>query len=121
MKTPVNGVNSTANEPGGSQRDRDDGEQRKAILAGTARREADRNEAGDSDEGAGEHREGRGGVGEGRSGDFVGAFLELGDHHLHGDHGVVIAAWFHSPIGIAAGLILVLAAWSYGLLPLRRA
>ena len=40
---------------------------------------------------------------------------------LIGDLITIIAAWFHSPIGIAAGLILVLAAWSYGLLPLRRA
>jgi hypothetical protein len=39
---------------------------------------------------------------------------------LIGDLITIIAAWFHSPIGIAAGLILVLAAWSYGLLPLRR-
>jgi hypothetical protein len=38
---------------------------------------------------------------------------------LIGDLITIIAAWFHSPIGIAAGLILVLAAWSYGLLPLR--
>jgi hypothetical protein len=34
---------------------------------------------------------------------------------------MIVAAWFHSPIGIAAGLIIVLAAWSYGLLPPKRA
>jgi hypothetical protein len=39
---------------------------------------------------------------------------------LIGDVITIIAAWFHSPIGIAAGLMVVLAAWSYGLLPLRR-
>jgi hypothetical protein len=35
---------------------------------------------------------------------------------LLGDIIMVFAAWFHSPIGIAAGLIVVLAAWTYGLL-----
>src|SRR5260370_14817709 len=40
---------------------------------------------------------------------------------LIGDLITIIAAWFHSPIWIAAGLILVLSAWSYRLLPLRRA
>ena len=89
MKTPVSGVNSTATNQEAISAIADDGEQREAILAGAARREADRNEAGDGDERARQHREGRGGVGEGRSGDFVGALLELGDHHLHGDHGVV--------------------------------
>ena len=29
---------------------------------------------------------------------------------------IVLAAWFHSPIGIAVGIAIVLAAWSYGLL-----
>jgi hypothetical protein len=29
---------------------------------------------------------------------------------------MVFAAWFHSPIGIAAGLVVVLAAWTHGLL-----
>jgi hypothetical protein len=28
---------------------------------------------------------------------------------------MVFAAWFHSPIGIAAGLAIVIAAWGYGL------
>jgi hypothetical protein len=35
---------------------------------------------------------------------------------LVGDIIMVFAAWFHSPVGIAAGLIVVLAAWSYCLL-----
>jgi hypothetical protein len=34
---------------------------------------------------------------------------------------VVFAAWFHSPIGIAVGLVIILAAWTYGLLLMRRA
>jgi hypothetical protein len=34
---------------------------------------------------------------------------------LVGDIIMVFAAWFHSPIGIAAGLAIVLAAWSCGL------
>jgi len=38
---------------------------------------------------------------------------------LAGDLVTVFAAWFHSPIGIGAGLAIVLAAWSYGLLPPR--
>jgi hypothetical protein len=36
-----------------------------------------------------------------------------------GDFVTIFAAWFHSQVGIAAGLIVILAAWSYGLL-LRR-
>jgi hypothetical protein len=39
---------------------------------------------------------------------------------LAGDLVTVFAAWFHSPFAIAAGLIVVLAAWTYGLLPLQR-
>jgi hypothetical protein len=35
---------------------------------------------------------------------------------LVGDIIMVFAAWFHSPVGIAAGLIVVLAAWSCCLL-----
>jgi hypothetical protein len=35
---------------------------------------------------------------------------------LIGDIITVFAAWFHSPIGIAAGLVIILAAWTYGLL-----
>jgi hypothetical protein len=34
---------------------------------------------------------------------------------LLGNIVIVIAAWFQSPIGIAAGLAIVLAAWTYGL------
>jgi hypothetical protein len=34
---------------------------------------------------------------------------------LLGDIIMVFAAWFHSPIGIAAGLAIVIAAWGYGL------
>ena len=89
MKTPVSGVNSTATNQEAVSAIADDREQRKAILAGAARREADRDEPRNSDERAGQHREGGGGVGEGRSSDFVDALLELGDHGLHRDHGVV--------------------------------
>jgi hypothetical protein len=39
---------------------------------------------------------------------------------LAGDLISVFAAWYLSPLGIAAGLLLVLAAWSYGLLPLSK-
>jgi hypothetical protein len=38
---------------------------------------------------------------------------------LVGDLITVFAAWYHSPVGISAGLVLILAAWTYGLL-LRR-
>jgi hypothetical protein len=38
---------------------------------------------------------------------------------LVGDLITVFAAWYHSPLGIAAGLVLILAAWVYGLLPRR--
>jgi hypothetical protein len=33
---------------------------------------------------------------------------------LFGDLITIVAAWFHSPTGIAGGLIVVLAAWTYG-------
>jgi hypothetical protein len=33
---------------------------------------------------------------------------------LLGEIIMVFAAWFHSPIGIAAGLVIILAAWTYG-------
>jgi len=35
---------------------------------------------------------------------------------LAGDLITVFAAWYHSPLGIAAGLVLILAAWTYGLM-----
>jgi len=35
---------------------------------------------------------------------------------LAGDLITVFAAWYHSPLGIAAGLVFILAAWTYGLL-----
>ena len=38
---------------------------------------------------------------------------------LAGDLITVIAAWYHSAAGIAAGVAVILAAWTYGLLPLR--
>ena len=76
-------------DPGGNERDRHDREQREAILAGAACREADRDEAGDGHERARQHREGGGCVGEGRGSDLVVALLELGDHRLDRDHGVV--------------------------------
>jgi len=34
---------------------------------------------------------------------------------LAGDLITVFAAWYHSPLAIAAGLVLILAAWLYGL------
>jgi hypothetical protein len=34
---------------------------------------------------------------------------------LAGDLITVFAAWYHSPLGIVAGLVLILAAWAYGL------
>lgn len=40
---------------------------------------------------------------------------------LAGDLIMIGAAWLQSPAGIAAGLLLVLSAWGYGLLPIRRA
>ena len=39
---------------------------------------------------------------------------------LVGDLIMVVAAWFRSPGGIAAGLLIILAAWSYGLIWFRR-
>jgi len=39
---------------------------------------------------------------------------------LAGDLITVLAAWYHSVAGIAAGAAVILAAWSYGLLPPRR-
>jgi hypothetical protein len=39
---------------------------------------------------------------------------------LTGDLVMVVAAWFHSPIGIGVGLIMILAAWSYGVFPFCR-
>ena len=35
---------------------------------------------------------------------------------LVGDIGMVFAGWFHSVIGMAAGALIIIAAWSYGLL-----
>jgi hypothetical protein len=35
---------------------------------------------------------------------------------LAGDLITVFAAWYHSILGIVAGLVLILAAWTYGLL-----
>jgi len=37
-----------------------------------------------------------------------------------GDIIMVVAAWYHSPAGIVAGLAIVPAGWSYGLLFRRR-
>jgi hypothetical protein len=39
---------------------------------------------------------------------------------LVGDLIMVIAAWFRAPGGIAVGLLIVIAAWSHGLVCLRR-
>ena len=39
---------------------------------------------------------------------------------LAGDLITVFAAWYRSPLGIVAGFVLVLAAWTYGLLPLSK-
>jgi len=39
---------------------------------------------------------------------------------LFGDLVTVFAASFHSPAGIAAGLAIIIAAWSHGLWPRRR-
>ena len=89
MNTPVSGVNSTATTHEATSATPDDREQGEAILAGTACREADRDEPGDGHERARQHREGRGCVGEGRGGDFVATLLEFGDHHLNRDHRVV--------------------------------
>ena len=89
MNTPVSGVNSTATNQEAISAMPTTANSVKRIFAGAALREADRDEAGDGDERAGQHREGGGGIGEGRGGDLVVALLELGDHHLDRDHGVV--------------------------------
>jgi len=39
---------------------------------------------------------------------------------LVGDLIMVVAAWFRAPGGIAVGLLIVIAAWSHGLICLRR-
>ena len=75
--------------PGGNERNRHDREQREGIFTGATCRKADRDEAGDRHERARQHREGGGGVGEGRGGDLVATLLELGDHGLNRDHGIV--------------------------------
>jgi hypothetical protein len=76
-------------DPGHDQRDADHGEQREAIFAGAAFREADRHEAGDRHQRTRQHGKGGGRVGVGRGRHLVVAFLELGNHHFDGDHGVV--------------------------------
>lgn len=39
---------------------------------------------------------------------------------LAGDLITVFPAWYRSPLGIAAGLALILAAWTYGVMPLSK-
>jgi hypothetical protein len=39
---------------------------------------------------------------------------------LAGDLITILAAWYHAPLGIAAGLILILCAWLHGLVTFRR-
>lgn len=36
-----------------------------------------------------------------------------------GDLITVVAAWYQSPGGLIVGLVIIIAAWTYGLLPLR--
>ena len=76
-------------EPRGDERHGDDGEQREAVLPGVVVGEADRHEAEDGDQRAGQHGEGGGGIGEGCGLRFLHALLDLRDHHLDGDHGIV--------------------------------
>jgi hypothetical protein len=38
---------------------------------------------------------------------------------LAGDLIMVVAAWYHSPGGLILGLAIIIAAWTYGLLPFR--
>ena len=76
-------------EPGSGQCNADHCEQGEGVLAGTARCEADRNKPCNGDEGSGQHRKGSGSIGKRCRGDLVAALLELLDHHLHRDHGVV--------------------------------
>ena len=76
-------------EPGGDERHGDDGEEREGVLPGVVVGEADRQEAEDGDQRAGQHGEGGGGIGEGRRLHFLHALLDLRDHHLDGDHGIV--------------------------------
>ena len=51
--------------------------------------EADRQEAENRDQRSRQHGEGGGGEGEGCRLDLLHALLDLGDHHLDGDHGVI--------------------------------
>ena len=76
-------------EPGGDERNRNHGKQRERILSGVVVGEADRQEAEDRDQRSRQHGEGGGGIGEGCRLDLFHAFLDLRDHHLDGDHGVV--------------------------------
>ena len=61
----------------------------KVYSPGGAPGEADGHEARRGDQRAGQHREGSRGVRKGRRAHLVHALLELGDHHLDGDHGVI--------------------------------
>ena len=76
-------------EPRGDERQGDDGEQREAVLPGVVGGEADRQEAEDGDQRSGQHGKGGGGIGEGRRLQLLHALLDLRDHHLDRDHGIV--------------------------------
>src|SRR5882724_3041888 len=75
--------------PRHQQGDADDGEDREGVFPGRTLREPDRHEAHDRDQRAGEHRErGRRVCERGRA-CWIQPLLELGHHHLDGDHCVV--------------------------------
>ena len=57
-----------------------------------------------------------------RLGAYLARYMMPAAHaaRLIGDIIMIVAAWFHSPVAIGGGLIIILAAWSCGLLGLYR-
>ena len=58
-------------------------------MPGVVVGKADGQESEDRDQRSGQHWEGRRGIGEGRRLHFLHAFLDLRDHHLDSDHGII--------------------------------
>ena len=76
-------------DPGREQCDRDDGENRESVFAGTAVREPDGHEARDRDQRAREHRKCGRGVSERRGLLLVVTVLQPRDHRFDRDHRVI--------------------------------
>ena len=61
----------------------------KGVLPGVVGGKADRQKAEDGDQRSGQHGKGGRGIGEGRRLQLLHALLDLRDHHLDRDHGIV--------------------------------